>query len=216
MTNTNSNFIIIADDHPLFCQALRETIAPIFKQAEICELETLQETLDNLAKHEVTLLLLDLHMPDSQGLTGLMMIKGLYPALPVIIVSASEEPETVRAAIQAGAAGYLFKSYSLTLIHDAIKQVISGDVHVPKGIEEDVSVDEQKDLTAISQMAELTPAQLRVYMQISQGLMNKQIAAQMNISEATVKAHVTAVYKKLGVRSRTQAVLVSVALKIGE
>jgi DNA-binding NarL/FixJ family response regulator len=209
-----SSLIIIADDHPLFRQALRAIITPIFKDAQICELESLQETKTKLAQQTVELLMLDLRMPDSDGLAGLMMIKGMYPALPVIIVSASEEAETVRAAIQAGAAGYIYKSYSLRQIHDVVAQVNLGGVHVPEGVEEGVTENEHEELNAIAKITSLTPSQLRVFVALSRGYMNKQIAADMEISEATVKAHVTSVYKKLGVRSRTQAVMVSKALDI--
>lgn len=209
-----SHSIIIADDHPLFRQALSETISPIFRDATIRELESLQETRRQLEQEEVELLLLDLRMPDSEGLTGLMMIKGMYPALPVIVVSASEEAETVRAAIQAGAVGYIYKSYSLKQIHDAVEQVKNGGMHIPEGIEEGVSEDEHRELDSIARISSLTPSQLRVFIALSRGYMNKQIAADMDISEATVKAHVTSVYKKLGVRSRTQAVMISKALDI--
>ena len=208
--------IIIADDHPLFRQALRETVAPIFSEAEIIELESLAETRQTLKQHAAELLLLDLRMPDSDGLAGLMMIKGMYPALPVIIVSASEEAETVRAAIQAGAAGYIYKSYSLRQIHDAVLLVYQGGMHIPDGIEEGVTEHEHEELDAISRISSLTPSQLRVFVLLSRGYMNKQIAAEMDISEATVKAHVTSVYRKLGVRSRTQAVMVSKALDLSK
>ena len=209
-----SKQIVIADDHPLFRQALRETITPIFQNTQILEFESLEETTASLKKEEAELLLLDLRMPDSDGLAGLMTIKGLYPTLPVIIVSASEEADTVRAAIQAGASGYIYKSYTLKQIHDAVEIVNQGGVHVPEGVEEQVSDDEHKELDIITRVSSLTPSQLKVFLLISQGYMNKQIAAMMIISEATVKAHVTSVYKKLGVRSRTQAVLASKSLDI--
>jgi len=208
------NSIIIADDHPLFRQALRETIAPIFSTTNIIELESLEETKATLSHEVAELLLLDLRMPDSDGLAGLMMINGMYPTLPVIIVSASEEAETVRAAIQAGAAGYIYKSYTLRQIHDAVLQVHEGGMHIPAGIEEAVTEHEHQELDAISRISSLTLAQLHVFISLSQGYMNKQIAANMDISEATVKAHVTSVYRKLGVRSRTQAVIVSKALDL--
>jgi len=201
--------IIIADDHPLFRQALRETIAPIFPKTPMIELESLKETQTALNQQVAELLLLDLRMPDSEGLAGLMLIKGMYPALPVIVVSASEEAEIVRAAIQSGAAGYIYKSYSLRAIHDAVVQVYQGGMHIPDKIEAVVSDAEHQELNTISRISSLTPSQLRVFISLSRGLMNKQIAADMDISEATVKAHVTSVYRKLGVRSRAQAVKLS-------
>jgi len=206
--------IIIADDHPLFRQALRETIAPIFSHTAIIELQSLEDTKRALGQQAAELLLLDLRMPDSDGLAGLMLIKGMYPALPVIVVSASEEAETVRAAIQAGAAGYIYKSYSLREIHDAVAQVYQGGMHIPDRIEAVVTDFEHQELNAISRISSLTPSQLRVFISLSRGLMNKQIAADMAISEATVKAHVTSVYRKLGVRSRTQAVKLSNVLDL--
>lgn len=208
--------IVIADDHPLFRQALRETIAPIFSGAEIKELETLAETKQALAEVPVELMFLDLRMPDSDGLAGLMMIKSQHPGLPVIVVSASEEPEVVRAAIQAGASGYIFKSSSLPAIHDAVQQVKQGEVYVPAGVDDGVTENENNDLDTLAKLSSLTPAQLSVYILLARGLMNKQIAAEMFISEATVKAHVTSIYKKLGVRSRAQAVMVSKALEISK
>ena len=211
-----SNLIVIADDHPLFRQALRETISPIFEKIDICELESLEEVKQLLESQNVQLLLLDLWMPDSHGLAGLMMIKGMYPALPIIIVSASEEAEIVRAAIQAGASGYLYKSFSLKQIHDAVVMVNQGDVYVPENINSGVMENEITDLNAIAKISRLTPTQLRVFLQLSEGKMNKQIAALMEISEATVKAHVTSIYKKLGVRSRTQAMMVSRSMDISK
>ncbi len=208
--------IIIADDHPLFRQALRETVDSIFHNTTIHELDNLNETKKRLGQEQVGLLLLDLRMPDSNGLAGLMMIKGTFPAIPVIIVSAIEESETVRAAIQAGAAGYIYKSYSLQQIRDAIVQVCDGGLHIPDGIDFSVTENEHDELDAISRISSLTPTQLRVFIALSRGYMNKQIAANMEISEATVKAHVTSVYRKLGVRSRTQAVMVAKVLDLTE
>lgn len=208
--------IIIADDHPLFRQALRETVTPMFAGAELVELESLAETKKALLEKDVELLFLDLRMPDSDGLTGLMMIKSQYPALPVMVVSASEEAEVVRAAIQAGASGYIFKSSSLQGIHDAVEMVKAGEVYVPTGVDDGVTENEHHDLDTIARLSSLTPAQLNVYVLLAQGFMNKQIAAEMFISEATVKAHVTSIYKKLGVRSRAQAVMVSKALELSK
>ncbi len=206
--------ILFADDHPLFRQALRETIAPIFGDVDIRELDSLEETKAVLAEEQVEILLLDLRMPDSNGLAGLMMIKSTYPALPVIIVSASEEPETVRAAIQAGASGYIYKSWSFKQIHDAVTRVTQGEIVIPDDVDADVTENEHQELDYISRLSSLTPTQLRVFILLAQGQMNKQIAADMGISEATVKAHITSIYKNLDVRTRTQAVMVAKALDL--
>ena len=108
--------IIIADDHPLFRQALKATVMPIFPMANIMEYETLQDTLLALDTASVSILFLDLRMADSQGLSGLLLVKSSYPQIPVVVVSASEEATTVRSAIQAGASGYIFKSFSLIVV----------------------------------------------------------------------------------------------------
>ncbi len=204
-----SNTIIIADDHPLFRQALRETVTPLFDEANIVELESLSETKALLEQEPITLLLLDLKMPDTEGLTGLMMIKGMYPQLPIIVVSATEDSATVRACIQAGASAYIFKSASLGEIRETIEAVNAGEVFVPQKVRNNVTEAEQTELDNIAKVSSLTPAQLRVFYFLCEGQMNKQIAYEMSITEATVKAHITSIYKKLDVRTRTQAVLMA-------
>lgn len=206
--------ILIADDHPLFRQALRAAVTPLFDNAGIIEVETLAEALDGLNRGSVDMLLLDLRMSDSRGLAGLMIIKGSYPEVPVIVVSASEGAETVRAAIQAGASGYISKSSSPDQIRSAIQQVSGGEVAVPDAVMSDVSAEEQRELEAIENISLLTPTQLKVLVKMTEGMLNKQIAYYMDISEATVKSHVTAIFKKLHVRTRTQAVVLAKQLDI--
>ena len=205
--------IIIADDHPLFRQALRSSITPLFNDSRIQEVETLGATLETLEQQSVDLLLLDLRMSDSQGLSGLMIIKGSYPELPVIVVSASEGAETVRAAIQAGASGYISKSSSPEQIRDAIEQVSRGETAIPESAMTEVSDAERRELEAIENITLLTPTQLKVLVKMTDGLLNKQIAWDMDISEATVKSHVTAIFRKLKVRTRTQAVVLAKQLE---
>lgn len=199
--------IVISDDHPLFRQTLQDAIKPLFRTADILEVETLTATLEVLEQGKVDLLLLDLRMSDSSGLAGLMYIRNSYPEMPVIVVSASEGEETVRAAIQAGASGYIVKSASSGQIRSAIEQVIRGETAVPSPVSTAVSEAERKLLAAIENLALLTPTQLRVLGKMTEGLLNKQIAWEMGISEATVKSHVTAIFRKLNVRTRTQAVV---------
>ena len=201
--------IVISDDHPLFRQALLAAIRPLFRTADIREVETLAATLEVLEQGKVDLLLLDLRMSDSSGLAGLIYIKNSYPEMPVIVVSASEGAETVRAAIQAGASGYVVKSASSGQIRSAIEQVIRGETAVPASASTAVSEAERKLLEAIENIALLTPTQLKVLVRMTEGLLNKQIAWEMGISEATVKSHVTAIFRKLNVRTRTQAVVVA-------
>ena len=208
-----SRTIIIADDHPLFRQALRSSINPLFDDSRIKEVETLAATLDCLEQQIVDLLLLDLRMSDSQGLSGLMIIKGSYPEIPVIVVSASEGAETIRAAIQAGASGYISKSSSPEQIRDAIERVSRGETAVPESAMTEVSDAERRELEAIENITLLTPTQLKVLVKMTDGLLNKQIAWDMDISEATVKSHVTAIFRKLKVRTRTQAVVLAKQLE---
>lgn len=209
-----SKTIIISDDHPLFRQALRAAITPLFEGADITEVETLAATQEIFQQRQVDLLFLDLRMSDSRGLAGLMIIKGSFPETPVIVVSASEGAETVRAAIQAGASGYIFKSASPEQIRESIGKVTNGEIAIPQNALTVVSDQEQRELEAIENISLLTPTQLKVLVKITEGMLNKQIAYDMEISEATVKSHVTAIFKKLRVRTRTQAVVLSKQLDI--
>lgn len=206
--------IIISDDHPLFRQALRAAISPLFEGAEIIEVETLAATQAAFQEHQVYLLFLDLRMSDSQGLAGLMILKGSFPEIPIIVVSASEGAETIRAAIQAGASGYISKSASPEQIRESITKVTNGEVAIPQSALSSVSDSEQKELEAIENISLLTPTQLKVLVKMTDGMLNKQIAYDMDISEATVKSHVTAIFKKLHVRTRTQAVVLAKQLDI--
>ncbi len=209
-----SKTIIISDDHPLFRQALRTAIMPLFSDANIVEVETLGETQSELSNRSVDLLLLDLRMSDSKGLVGLMIIKGSYPEIPVIIVSASEGAETIRSAIQAGASGYISKSASPEQIRESIQLVAQGEVAIPDVARSGVSDNERQELEAIENISLLTPTQLKVLVKMTEGMLNKQIAFYMDISEATVKSHVTAIFKKLRVRTRTQAVVLAKQLEV--
>jgi len=206
--------IIISDDHPLFRQALRAAITPMFANASTLEVETLAATQEALGQQHVDLLLLDLRMSDSKGLAGLMIIKGSFPEVPVIVVSASEGAETIRAAIQAGASGYISKSASPEQIRNSIQKVLDGEVAFPASALSDVSDAEQLELEAIENISLLTPTQLKVLVKMTEGMLNKQIAYYMDISEATVKSHVTAIFKKLKVRTRTQAVVLAKQLDV--
>jgi len=209
-----SKTIVISDDHPLFRQALRTAITPLFSDARIIEVETLADTHAEISNQSVDLLLLDLRMSDSKGLVGLMIIKGSHPEVPVIIVSASEGAETIRSAIQAGASGYISKSASPEQIRESIQLVAQGEVAIPDVARSDVSDSERQELEAIENISLLTPTQLKVLVKMTEGMLNKQIAYHMEISEATVKSHVTAIFKKLRVRTRTQAVVLAKQLEV--
>ena len=200
--------IVIADDHPLFRSALAHAVGKVWEGAAIIEASSAAEARAAIAEGGAETLLLDLHMADSSGLAVLMDLRQDYPALPIVIVSASEEPRVAAAAAQLGAAGFIPKSASLDAMREGLAAVRDGDVWFPEG-----SAGADDDLARI---ASLTPAQRRILAGIRQGLLNKQIAYELSISEATVKAHITAILRKLGVGSRTQAVLLAAKLDVDQ
>ena len=200
--------IIIADDHPLFRSALAHAVGRVWPDAAIIEASSAAEARDALAHGAAEALLLDLHMADSSGLSVLMDLRQDYPALPIVIVSASQEPRVAAAAAQLGAAGFIPKSASLEAMREGLAAVHDGDAWFPEG-----GGGADDDLARI---ASLTPAQRRILGAIRQGLLNKQIAYELAISEATVKAHITAILRKLGVGSRTQAVLLAAKLDVDQ
>jgi DNA-binding NarL/FixJ family response regulator len=206
--------IIIVDDHPLFRAALRQTLAggdPSTDAEEAGDLSALNAALE--ANRDCDLVLLDLNMPGTRGFSGLLLLRAQYPEIPVMIVSAVEEGSVVRRAFELGAAGYLHKSVGPAEIRRAIETVLSGEVFVPQGLDLP-GEDEQSGL--MRRLATLTPQQIRVLMMLSDGLMNKQIAYELSISEATVKAHVSAILQKLDVDSRTQAVIAASRIEEGQ
>jgi DNA-binding NarL/FixJ family response regulator len=205
--------IVITDDHPLFRGALRQAIGSLMPHARVIEangMEALQATLSS--DRDVDLILLDLSMPGVQGFSGLIYLRAQHPDLPVVIVSANEEPPVIRRALDFGAAGFIPKSLDVDSIGAAIQSVLAGDTWTPPDV--DLSAAEDKETAdLVRRLATLTPQQVRVLTMLSEGLLNKQIAYELGVSEATVKAHVSAILDKLGVDSRTQAVIA--AAKIG-
>ena len=199
--------IIIADDHPLFRTALSHAVGKVWPDAEVVEAGSAEGAVAALGK-PADALLLDLHMEDSHGLSVLMDLRQDFPALPIVIVSASEEPRVYAAASQLGAAAFIPKSASLEAMREALAAVREGDNWFP---ETESGADDD-----LARMASLTPAQRRILGQMRAGLLNKQIAYELDISEATVKAHITAIFRKLGVVSRTQAVLLATKLDVDQ
>lgn len=199
--------VILADDHPLYRAALRQAIEGAAPGRKIVETASLGEARSAVEREKPGLLCLDLHMPDSDGFAGLIAARQDFPALPIVIVSGSEDATVTRRARDFGAAAFIPKSLDVADIRDAIAAVLDGDTWFPDG---DAGQDAEDDLT--QRLASLTPAQLRVLLLVQKGLLNKQIAYEMTISEATVKAHMTAIMRKLNVQTRTQAVLAAGAL----
>ena len=199
--------LIVADDHPLFREALRHTLTNAFAQTEITEAGSFDEVVRQLeARDGIDLVLLDLKMPGVQGLSGLVYMRAQYPGVPVVVVSASEEPAVMRRALALGASGYITKSTPVETMRDAVSAVLGGDVWWPSELDRNGPSDnEASDLAR--RLTTLTPQQVRVLMMLREGLLNKQIAFNLGVSEATIKAHVSAILHKLDVESRTQAVI---------
>jgi DNA-binding NarL/FixJ family response regulator len=199
--------IIIADDHPLFRGALVQALQTLAEDLVIIESGEFGRALQAAGdRPETDLMLLDLAMPGVSGFSGLMTLRAHHPALPVIIVSASDDPATVRRALELGASGFISKSSSLDQIRTGIRCVLGGDVWAPQG--EPGLAEDDPGLTDIRErLKTLTPQQGRVLTMLAEGLLNKQIAFELNVSEATIKAHVSAILLKLNVDSRTQAVI---------
>lgn len=198
--------IVIADDHPLFRAALATALMRAAPMAAIEETSSLAGARAALSAGPVDLLLLDLKLSDSEGFAGLAGIRADFPAAPVAIVSASEDDGTVRRALVFGAAGFIPKSATLANMVEALETILAGDVWAPALTE--VAPGESME----SRIASLTPSQLKILIGLQQGRLNKQIAFDLGVTEATIKAHLTGVFKKLGVHNRTQAVIAAQAL----
>ena len=199
--------IVIVDDHPLFRGALSQALTASIDHAEIEEAGSLDGLTELLADgRDIDLVLLDLTMPGVQGLSGLLFLRAQHPEIPVIVVSANEDPATIRRCIEFGASGFVPKSEPVERIRAAVREVLKGEIWTPEGI--DLSGPGDKETSdLLPRLSMLTPQQVRVLMMLSEGLLNKQIAYKLGVSEATIKAHVSAILQKLGVDSRTQAVI---------
>ena len=198
--------IVIADDHPLFRGALYQAVHMAISDAQLLEADSIDSLAQLLAAHaEVDLLLLDLKMPGANGFEGLVHLRGQYPDLPIVVVSASEDPAIITQVLRLGALGFIPKSSPLQQLVTALNAVIAGDTWLPEGISLQSEHEDGPDLA--SKLASLTPQQYKVLVMLRDGSLNKQIAWELNVSEATIKAHITAIFRKLGVKNRTQAVI---------
>ncbi len=199
--------ILIAEDHPLFRDALVSAIQGLGETIQINVSGTFEQSMSNLSESgDTDLVLLDLNMPDSSGLSGLTQMRAQFPTTPVVIVSATEDADTIRKSIAMGAAGYVRKSSSIEEMRLAIRNVLDGEIYAPADVDLE-AVDDSDETQLIERLKSLTPQQTRVLGMLGKGLLNKQIAYELSVSEATIKAHVSAILLKLGVDSRTQAVI---------
>lgn len=202
--------ILIADDHPLFRAALQQAVLKSIPGVEIVEADSLAALQTATEQHgDVDLILLDIHMPGVEGFSALVYLRGQYPSIPVIVVSGSEEPVVMKRAMSYGASGFIPKSSSLDQISAAVTLVLQGEEWVPDVVHDSVDEVSEEDYAFAKAVSTLTPQQFRVLTMLGEGLLNKQIAHELGVSEATIKAHVTAILRKLGVYSRTQAVILT-------
>ena len=198
--------VIIADDHPLFRQALLETLKAKLSSTQWLEAETVTE-LDSVLEQtsDADLLLLDLNIPGAHGFNTLVHVRKHFPQIPVVVVSAYEDADTIAKAMEFGASGFVPKSTPVETIFAAISQVLSGGLWTPEILTSQNTVSSKSDMA--ERVSSLTPQQYKILMMFAEGMLNKQIAYDLSVSEATIKAHATAIFRKLNVRNRTQAVI---------
>jgi len=211
--------LLIADDHPLFRAALRQAAADAMDALQVREADSLESVLAALdAEPGIDLVLLDLHMPGNHGLAGLAAIRAQHPGVAVIVVSANDDPRVVRRALDHGAAGYLPKSAGLDDLREAIRSVMACEQWLPASLRAAVSRAQSSadDSALAARLASLSPQQFRVLVLVAEGLLNKQIADRLDVQERTVKAHLSAIFDRLGVRNRTQAGVVLRELELSD
>lgn len=208
--------VAIADDHPLFRAALKQAVVASFDKTDILEAENFQDLLTLVEQTpSLEIVFLDLHMPGNDGFTGLTLLQNHFPDLVVIMVSSDDQPEIMRKAVDFGASAFIPKSANLTVIGEAINEVLDGEIWLP----EHTNINNDQEAAAehqrlAAQLAQLTPQQYTVLARIADGQLNKQIAYDLDIKETTVKKHVSAILLKLEVYNRTQAGLVYQQLMI--
>jgi len=211
--------LLIADDHPLFRLALVQAVREIMPDAILFEADTLMAARAQLANQpDIDLVLLDLHMPGNRGLMGLVELRAEYPGVAVALISANDDPAVIRRALNYGAAGYIPKRADLNAIKTGLRAVLNCEEYVPEDLRAAVAAGQSSnaDRELAARLASLTPQQLRVLVLVAEGQLNKQIADALSIQERTVKAHLTSIFEKLGVRNRTQASAILHQLETGD
>jgi DNA-binding NarL/FixJ family response regulator len=200
--------LLIVDDHPLFREGLQTAIRSFAPDADIFEATSIEGALDVIAAHDdLDLVLLDLSLPGTTGYSGLMRVRAAHPKLPLMVVSGHEEPSVVREALSLGIAGYAPKSTPRKELARAISEVLAGSVYVPQALLHQVGETGASEKEMLRRLRELTPQQLLVLEMVREGKQNKQIAFELKLAETTVKAHVSEILRKLGVYTRTKAVV---------
>jgi DNA-binding NarL/FixJ family response regulator len=196
--------LLLADDHPLIREGLALAARVAMPELTIDSVGSIAEAEAAIARHKgYRLALLDLILPDARGFSGFLRLQHALGDVPIVIVSARQQPELVEAARALGAAGYLSKAQPLDETLSSLRMVLAGKTVFPSGI----GMGRTETVAARQRISELSNAQLRVLMALADGRLNKQIAGELGVTEATVKAHMTAIFRKLGVTNRTQAIL---------
>ncbi|WP_241970490.1 response regulator [Pseudidiomarina sediminum] len=197
---------IIADDHPLFRAALKQALSETLSTdiAEAASFEQLLEVLQ--AQPQLELILLDLSMPGNKGLAAITSLRSRFPDVLVVVVSANEQIPVIRQAMAFGASAYIPKSMPLAELQQAIHTVLAGDTWLPDHLRDVIEAESAAPEEDFAERLELlTPQQYRVLECLADGLLNKQIAYELNVQETTIKQHVSAILRKLEVTNRTQA-----------
>lgn len=211
--------VLVIDDHPLYCDALASTLEKLFETTKVRKATSLTEGLKMCgSRFRPDLVMLDLKLPDVTGLSGFLKVKDRIPDVPVLVISAESSEETIGALIAAGAAGFITKDASHKLLHQALMDVREGRRFLPPGYTP-CAQPSKLEFTAqqvAHKIADLTPQQNRIMKLICAGKPNKQIAYEMSLAEATVKAHITALLRRLGVNNRTQAAILVKSASLGQ
>ena len=201
--------VLIIDDHPLFREALGTAVALAWPKTRSREVSSVDEAMRVLAdERDIDIALLDLNIPGVHGFDGLLRLRTHHPRLPVLVVSGLDDERIIDEAITYGAAGFLPKSLGRDVLADAIETILAGDVYVPAGFSpERAGESARAHAELIERLLSLTPQQLRVLFMLREGLLNKQIAHELDVGATTIKKHVSEILRKLQVYSRTQAVI---------
>lgn len=205
---TGDDWALVVDDHPLFSDALVLTLRSVSSYSTIRTADGLAAALDTIDRYGAPkIIVLDLNLPDVRGLDGLIRIRAAAADVSVVIVSSAADNRVIQGALNAGASGFVPKHSPRGVIKEALSTIEAGGEYLPDGF---VASEQDTELAdAAERLASLTNQQAKILELICEGKLNKQIAYELSIAEATVKAHMTAIMRKLGVHSRTQAVLVT-------
>ncbi len=204
--------VLVIDDHPLFCEALAMTLQSILDLSEIKTANSLQAGIELInGGYDADAVVLDLNLPDVSGMDGLLRLRSNVPKTPIVVVSALGDSRVITAVLAAGAAGFIKKDAPRNELESAFREIWSGGTYFPDDYIRPVDGggETEKMEQIVERLSSLTPQQVTILKLVCEGKLNKQIAYDLTIAETTVKAHITAILRKLGVHSRTQAALLA-------